>query len=91
MEQVKACDENLEAMDTGIQPVQDYVGLEQPEGARLPGDEPYQSVMDHCRIAWVDFKEFTCNTTHGAMVHALAQLWSHYPLVDLQRVASGYA
>ena len=31
------------------------------------------------------------STTHGAIVHALTQLRSHYPSVDLQRVATGYA
>ena len=27
---------------------------------------------------------------HGAVIHALTQLKSHYPLVDLQWVATGY-
>ena len=91
MEQVKTHDEKLEAMTVGIQPVLDCISLEQLEGEWLPGDGPYQSVVDHCRIAWVDFKEFASSAAHGAMVHALAQLRSHYPSVDLQRVASGYA
>ena len=29
--------------------------------------------------------------THGAVIHALTQLKSHYPLVDLDRVATRYA
>ena len=69
----------------------DYIGLEQPEGGRLPSDGPYRSVVDHCRTTWVDFKEFMRSAAHGAMVHALVQLRSHYPSVDLQRVATGYA
>ena len=75
VEQVKAHDEKLEAMTMGIQPVLDCIGLEQPERARLPGDEPYRLVVDHCRIAWADFKEFARNASHGAIIHALAQLW----------------
>ena len=39
----------------------------------------------------MDFKEFTRSTAQGAIVHALTQLRSHYPLVDLQWVATGYA
>ena len=39
----------------------------------------------------MDFNEFTCSATHGAVIHALAQLKSHYPSVDLQQVATGYA
>ena len=48
MEQVKAHDDKLEMMISGIQPVLDYFGLEQPEGARLPGGGPYRLVVDHC-------------------------------------------
>ena len=91
MEQVKAHDDKLETMILGIQPMLDYVGLEQSEGARLPKDGPYLSVVDRCWTAWVDFKEFAHSTTHEAVIHALAQLRSHYPSVDLQRVATGYA
>ena len=69
----------------------DYVGLEQPEGARLPGDGPYRSVMDRCRTTWVDFKEFARSAAHGVVVHALVLLRSYYPLVDLRRVATRYA
>ena len=69
----------------------DCVGLEQPEGGRLLSDGPHRSVVDHCRMAWTDFKEFAHSATHGAVVHVLAQLKSHYPSVDLQRVATGYA
>ena len=68
----------------------DYVSLEPLEGAWLPGDGPYRSVVDRCRTAWADFKEFAHSATHGSMVHALAQLWSHYPSVDLWRVVSGH-
>ena len=80
VEQVKAHDEKLEAMTMGIQPVLDCIGLEQPERARLPGDEPYRSVVDHCWTTWVDFKDFACSAAHGAIVHTLVQLRSHYPL-----------
>ena len=39
----------------------------------------------------MDFKEFVRSTTHGAVIHVLTQLKSHYPSVDLQQVATGYA
>ena len=39
----------------------------------------------------MDFKEFTHSVAQGAIIHPLTQLRSHYPLVDLQRVATGYA
>ena len=90
MEQVKAHDEKLETMIIGIQPVLDCVGPEQPEGGRLPSDGPYRSVVDHYRTTWMNYKEFGHSTAHGAIVHALAQLRSHYPSVDLQQVVTRY-
>ena len=39
----------------------------------------------------MDFKEFVRSVAHGTVIHALVQMRSHYPLVDLQRVAIGYA
>ena len=88
---MKAHDDNLETMIVGIQPVLDCVDLEQPEGAQLLGDGPYRTVVDHCQTAWVDFKEFTRITAHGAFIHTLAQLWSRYPSVDLRWVVTRYA
>ena len=91
MEQVKAHVYKLETMIVGIQPVLDYVGLEQPEEARLPSDGPYRSVMDRCGTAWANFMEFARSAAHGAIVHALTQLRSHYPSVQLRRVVTRYA
>ena len=39
----------------------------------------------------MDFKEFPRSAAHGSVIHALAQLRSHYLVVDLQRVVIGYA
>ena len=47
--------------------------------------------MDCCWKAWTNIKEFTRSATHGAIIHVLVQLRSHYPSVDLQRVVTGYA
>ena len=66
------------------------IGLEQPKGSRLPSDGPYRLVVDCCRIAWTDLEEFARSATHGAIIHALAQLKFDYPSVDLQRVPTGY-
>jgi hypothetical protein len=74
-DQVKARDEKIEAMEAGIKPVLDCVGLEPSEGReRLPGDPPPRSIVDQCQMAWSDFKEFTRSAVHGAIMHALAQL-----------------
>ena len=89
---MKTLDEAIEAMKAGIKPVLDCIGFEPSEGRELlPGDPPPRSILDRCRIVWSDFKEFAHSAAHGVVVHALAQLRSHYPLVDLQRVVTGYA
>jgi hypothetical protein len=88
---VKKWEDQIEVIAVGIGPVLDNIGLPQPEGARLPGDGPYRSIIDRCRDAWSDFREFARSVAHGAIIHALAQLCSYYPTVELQRVATGYA
>jgi hypothetical protein len=83
-DQVKARDDKLEAMTVGIKLVLDCIGFEPSKGRELLlGDPPPRSIMDQCRMVWLDFKEFTRSTVHGVVVHALAQLRSHYPSVDL--------
>ena len=72
VEQVKTWDDKLETMIVGIHPMLDCVGLEQPEGGRVPGDRPHRSVVDCCRTAWANFKEFKHSVAHGAVVHAFA-------------------
>jgi hypothetical protein len=74
MEQVKKREDEIEAITAGIGPVLDNIGLQQPEGARLPEDGPYRSIIDHCHDAWSDFKEFARSMAHGAIIHALVQL-----------------
>jgi hypothetical protein len=86
MEQVKKREDEIEAIIIGIGPMLDNIGLPQPEGARLPRRGPYRSIIDRCRDAWLDFREFSRNVSHRAVIHALAQLHSHYSTVDLQRV-----
>jgi hypothetical protein len=91
MEQVKKQEDEIEAITAGIGPVLDNIGLPQPEGAWLPEDGPYQSMINHYRDVWSNFRKFARCVAHGDVIHALAQLRSHYPTVDLQRVATGYA
>ena len=67
-DQVKARDEEIEAMTAGIMPVLDCIGFKTSERRELlPRDPPPRSILDRCRMAWLDFKEFVCSTAHGAM------------------------
>jgi hypothetical protein len=91
MEQVKKREDEIEAIAAGIGPVLDNISLPQLEGARLLGDGPYRSTINCCHDMWSDFREFARSVVHGSINHALTQLCSHYPTVDLQRVATMYA
>jgi len=41
--------------------------------------------------AWQDFKEFTCSAAHSVVVHALAVIRSHYPLVKPKVIGTDFA
>ena len=47
--------------------------------------------MDQCWTVWMDFKEFIHNTAHGAIIHVLTVLQSHYPLVKPEVIMTGFA
>ena len=79
-------------MKARIKPVLDYIGFKPFEGRELlPRDPPPRLILDRCHMVWSDLKEFARSTTHGAIVHALAQLRSYYPAVDLQLAVTDYA
>ena len=40
---------------------------------------------------WENFKSFNHNAIVTAITHDLAVVWSHYPAVDLQAIAGGFA
>lgn len=83
-DQVKAWDEEIVVMKAGIKPMHDCIGFEPPKGREvLPRDPPPRSVLHQCCTAWSDLKEFARSATHEVVVHVLAQLRSHYPVVDL--------
>ena len=79
-------------MTAGIKPVLDCIGFTPPKGmTQLPDDPPPRTIMDQCQTAWSDFKEFMRSAAHGAIVHALMVLRSHYPLEKPKEIMTGYA
>ena len=72
-DQVKMWGEEIEVMKAGIKPVFDCIGFEPSEGRELlPEYLRPRLILDRCRIAWSDFKEFTHSAAHRAVIHALA-------------------
>ena len=89
---MKACDDKLEAVTAGINPMLNYVGFASHEGAtRLPGDLAPWTIVDQCQTVWMNFKEVTCSAAHWAVVHALIVLRSHYPLVKPEVLMTSFA
>ena len=72
-DQVKLQDKEIEVMKAGIKLVLDCIGFEPSKGRELLlRDLPPWSILDRCRMAWSDFKEFARSAAHGAFIHALA-------------------
>ena len=79
-------------MIVGIKPVLDYIDFVLPEGTtQLLGDPLPRTIVDRGQTAWSDFKKFTRSAAHGAVVHALAVLRSHYPSIKPEVVMTGFA
>ena len=82
--------DNFNAVVTAIKPVLDYV---EPETApRLDGRrQGSDTIIQRCKAAWENFKNFNRDAVMTAATHALAVVRSHYPTVDLQSVGGGFA
>ena len=68
----------------------DYVDMEvapQPDG-RPPRPN---TIIDRWKTAWENFKSFNHNAIVTAITHALAVVWSHYPIIDIQAIGGGFA
>ena len=67
----------------------DYVDM---EVAPQLNDRPPRpnTIIDRCKVAWENFKSFNHDTTITAVTHALAVVWSQYPVIDLQAIGAGF-
>ena len=80
----------LDAMVARVRLVHDRINMEatpQPDG-RPPRPD---TIIDRCKAAWENFKNFNCDATVTAITHALVVVWSHYPTIDLQAIGAGFA
>jgi len=74
----------------GVKPVLDCVNM---EVAPQPDDRPPRpnTIIDRCKAAWENFKSFNYDAIMTAITHALAVVWSHYLVIDLQAIGAGFA
>jgi hypothetical protein len=76
------------AMEEGIKPVLDLIGMEHEEG---PTDQPArpEAIVKKCQSSWTWFKQYIRDAGEYVATHVLAVVRSHYPSMDLQRLEAG--
>jgi hypothetical protein len=76
------------AMEEGIKPVLDLVGMEPEEG---PADQSIQpdAIVKRYQSSWACFKQYIRDAGEYVAAHVLAVVRSHYPEVDLRRLEAG--
>jgi hypothetical protein len=76
------------AMEQGIKPVLDLIGME-PEEA--PSDRPArpEAIIEKCQSSWIWFKQYIRDAGEYMGTHVLGVVRSHYPRVHLKRLETG--
>ena len=87
--QIKWYQDKCEAMEQDITPVLDLIGAEpmQPDAASRPA-HPY-TIVERCRNSLSAFKQYVGEAYEYVGAHILGVVRSHYPGVDLRRLAAG--
>ena len=57
-----------------------------PDGRQQGPD----TIVQRCKAAWENFKNFNHDAVLTAATHALAVVWSHYPSIDIQSIGGGF-
>ncbi|XP_066320325.1 uncharacterized protein [Miscanthus floridulus] len=82
VQEAKVQKDNFNTITATIKPVLDYVDVElapRPDGRQQGLD----TIVQRCKAAWENFKNFNRDTVLTAATHALAVVQSHYPSVDI--------
>ena len=82
--------DNFNTVTAVIKPVLDCVDMEpapHPDGRQQGPD----TIIQRCKAAWENFKNFNHDAVMTAATHALAVVRSHYPTVDIQSIGGGFA
>ena len=80
----------FDAVVAGVRPVLDCIDM---EVAHQPDDRPphLDAIIDWRKAAWENFKGFNQDAAISIMMHALAVVRSHYPIINLQAIGAGFA
>jgi len=90
VQEAKVQKDNFNTIATAIKPVLDCVDI---EPVRRPDSRQQGSdiIIQRCKAAWENFKNFNRDVVMTTATHALAVVWSHYPTVDIQSIGGGFA
>ena len=58
-----------------------------PDGRQQGPD----TIIQRCKAAWENFKNFNRDAVLTAATHALVVVRSHYPSIDIQSIGGGFA
>ena len=90
VQEAKVQKDNFNTVTTVIKPVLDCVDMEpvpRPDGRQQGLD----TIIQRCKAAWENFKNFNRDAVMTAATHALAVVRSHYPTIDIQSIGGGFA
>ena len=75
----------VDAMVVGVRPMLDCIDM---EAAPQPVERPPRpnTIIDRCKTVWENFKSFNHDATISVVMHALAVVRSHYPVINLQAI-----
>jgi hypothetical protein len=90
VQEAKAQKDNFNTITATIKPVLDCVDVEPvpcPDGRQQGPD----TLIQRCKAAWENFKNFNRDAVLTAATHTLAVVRSHYPSIDIQSLGGGFA
>ena len=90
VQEAKVQKDHFNTITAAIKPVLDCVDVEPapcPDGRQQGPD----TIVQRCKAAWENFKNFNRDAVLTAATHALAVVRSHYPSVDIQSIGGGFA
>ena len=90
VQEAKVQKDNFNTVTATIKPVLDCVDIEPapcPDGKQQGSD----TIIQRCKAAWENFKNFNRDAVMTAATHALAVVRSHYPTVNIQLIGGGFA
>ena len=90
VQEAKVQKDNFNTITAAIKPGLDCVDIEpapRPDSRQQGPD----TIIQRCKAAWENFKNFNRDVVLTAATHALAVVCSHYPSIDIQSIGGGFA